>query len=751
MAYLDTHYAKPRFGQKLALLACMIALLTAAMISGFYTYRTKQITLQNNIDNLAWQTRLLVPSFKSSFLMMQNDAFILSHLPAINDYARYQNHQAEYNARKRMPEQLKVIITTYFKTLVSLRPQYTQIRYVGVKDNGKELIRVNRTEDGSELVAEDLLQEKAAEPYFKDSLSLKQNESYFSVVSLNREHGKVAPKREITIRHVVPIFDGEGLLFGFLIINANYESLLQTSLDNSKAQGSLLAINEAGDYAVAREDQPFKPMQFHDDDDYIASPLSQKILSLRNQSEASFVDTVNGIEQIIYYVKIPFDTFSKNTNGRYLGIALIKPKGDFMAAQNKTFKESLALAILLICLSPFLAWPLATVFHQHFELLLSKLSLSKASEKKALMELKAIFENAVDALITIDKQGVIQSVNHACEIMFGYKSDEMVGHNIKMLMPEHYSKQHDNYLDHYHKTHEPKVIGFRREVEGKRKNGEIFPIDLSVSEINMGTSVFYSGAVRDISERKKAENLLHATNHALIKSNAELDDFAYIASHDLKEPLRAIYNHTRFMMEDHEDELPEGAKVRMHRLLDVCLRMDKLIDDLLNFSRLSRNDISRETIDMQVLVQDAIENLEPYIEERNGKVIVAPHLPSVVCDRVRVVSVIQNLIVNALKYNDADEKIIKIGYKPTHLRDGVEETDVYYIEDNGIGIDEKYKESVFRIFKRLNNPKLYGDGTGSGLTFAKKNIERHGGSIWFESSLGKGTIFYFTLKERKNV
>lgn len=751
MSHIDAYVFKPRFGQKLALLSCVIALLTAALISGFYTYRTKQITLQNSIDTLAYQTRLLVPSFQGGFMMMQNDAFILSHFPAINDYARYENHKAEYIARKRTPEQLKVIITTYFKTLISLRSPYTQVRYIGLKDNGKELIRVKRTPDGPELVEDDKLEEKAGEPYFKDSLSLKKEESYFSIVSLPREHGKIATPREVTIRHVAPVFDGEGHLFGFIVINANYESLLQASLEKVKAQGSLLVINDAGDYTIAKEGGKFENVQFHEDENYISTMLSQKILGLKNSSEASFIENVNGIEQIVYFIKIPFDRFSKNANGRYTGIALIKPINDFLAPQKETLRDSMALALILIFLSPFMAWPLARAMHNHFEDLLGKLTLSKASEKKALIEFKAIFENAVDGLVTIDTKGVIQSFNPTCEKMFGYKAEEVVGKNIKILMPDHYANRHEDYLENYHRTHEAKVIGKGREVEGKRKNGDIFPIDLSVSEVNTGTIVFYSGIVRDISERKKADNLLRATNVALVKSNAELDDFAYIASHDLKEPLRAIYNHTRFMMEDHADELPEGAKTRMNRLLDVCLRMDKLIDDLLNFSRLSRNEITRHKVDMNALVDDAIQNLAPYIEEKNGKIIVEPYLPPAVCDKIRIVSVIQNLMVNALKYNDNDEKIIKIGYKQTQLHDGHEEKDVYFVEDNGIGIDEKYKESVFRIFKRLHNPKTYGDGTGSGLTFTKKNIERHGGSIWFESIVGKGTVFYFTLKEKDHV
>ncbi len=743
--------ASPQFGKKLALLSCVIALLTAALISGFYVFRTSEITLKNAMNNLVWQTRLLVPNFKSGFLQMQNDAFILSHFPAIRDYARFENSKEELLARKRTPETLTPIITNYFKTMIEIRPHYRYLRLISA-DTGKELIRVNRTTDGAELIPPDQLQNKKDEPYFKDALSLKEGQSYFSTVSQRREFGQPYPTKQITIRHVVPIMDGTGKLFGLIVINADYEALLQTHLDNLTTKGSIFVINDAGDYTLVNGDKKFKPLQFHGSPDYVAHPLVQKIMaSPTDMTEARLEQRINGVDKIIYYIKIPFDSFSNNANGRFLGIAFLESKDNFMADHKEILRQSMILAFIAICLSPFLALPLAKTMQKHIEYLLVRLTASKASERKALIELEAIIENAVDGLITINTRGIIQSVNPACEKMFGYKADDLIGQNLKMLMPEQYARHHDEYLDNYINTRIPNVIGVGREVEGRKKSGEIFPVDVSVSEINMGENIFYSGIIRDISERKKAENLLKSSNLALIKSNAELDDFAYIASHDLKEPLRAIYNHTRFMMEDYGDELPEGAKARMNKLLDVSLRMDKLIDDLLNFSRLSRDELSRETHNMNELVQDAIKNIEPYLEEMEGKIFVEPNLPPVACDRVRIISVFQNLIVNALKYNDHNEKTIRIGYKATHIYNGTVQTDVYFVQDNGIGIDAKFKDSVFRIFKRLNSPKIYGDGTGSGLTFAKKNIERHGGTIWFESVVGEGSIFYFTLKEKTHV
>lgn len=616
MPDIDVQKVNPHFGSKLAILSCTIALLTTVLVSSFYVFSTKSITLENGINTLAWQTRLLVPSFKSSFVEMQNDAFILSHSPGIHDYAQFHKNQAEFIARNRTPEQLQVIIATYFKTILQLRPHYTQIRLLSVKNNGKELIRVNKTQNGLELVEGDRLQEKGKEPYFKDSLSLKDGESYFSIVSQNREHGKAAADREITIRHIIPVFDEDKELFGFLVINANYEALLQKNLNRVQTQAAILVMNDAGDYTIAHQNAPFEKLNFHEDPEYVETPILKKVRTLGNQNEASFEQNIDGIDQMVYFIKIPFDTFSTNSNGRYLGIGLLEPKDDFLAPQNAAMKNSMIVAIIMICLAPLLAWPLTKIFRSHFEELWVKLTKS---------------------------------------------------------------------------------------------------------------------------------------NQALIKSNEELDDFAYIASHDLKAPLRAIYNNTQFMIEDHGAELPEPVMARMTRLLDASMRMDRLIDDLLHFSRLSRSDLERQELDMNQIVDDAIKTIAPYIEERNGIVLAEPGLPPAVCDKVRVSSIVQNLIVNALKYNDSPQKIINIGYEKTRTHDDHEYKNVYFVKDNGTGIDAKFKDSIFRIFKRLHSPKTYGEGTGSGLTFTKKNVERHSGTIWFESVVGEGTVFYFTLKENDDV
>lgn len=232
----------------------------------------------------------------------------------------------------------------------------------------------------------------------------------------------------------------------------------------------------------------------------------------------------------------------------------------------------------------------------------------------------------------------------------------------------------------------------------------------------------------------------------LERSNRELDDFAYIASHDLKEPLRAVYNHASFLLEDYEERLAEDGKQRLRRLVTLSRRMEKLIADLLYFSRLGRGELAMESVDLNLVIVDIEAQLAEALQRQNAKVLVAERLPEVQGHRPHMTTIFQNLISNGIKYNDSEEKIIEIGIMPAELKSQWATFDTFYVRDNGIGIDEQFKDDVFRIFKRLNSEKAYGEGTGAGLSFVKKIVESHGGSIWLTSTIGEGTTFFFTLK-----
>lgn len=243
-------------------------------------------------------------------------------------------------------------------------------------------------------------------------------------------------------------------------------------------------------------------------------------------------------------------------------------------------------------------------------------------------------------------------------------------------------------------------------------------------------------------EVRRAEHLVRL-NAELDERNRQLDSFAYVASHDLKEPLRGISNYSNFLLEDFADSLDEQGKVYLRTMMRLTERMETLLDSLLYYSRLSRADIQSRRVDMNAAVKDATEIVVARIEESGTQIKILRPLPEVNGDADRLGEMLANLISNAIKYNDKKPPVIEIGWQAGEL----DSPPVFFVKDNGIGIAKEHQQLVFQIFKRLHPRDEYGGGVGAGLTIVRKIIERHGGRIWIESEPGKGTTVFFTLSK----
>jgi len=238
---------------------------------------------------------------------------------------------------------------------------------------------------------------------------------------------------------------------------------------------------------------------------------------------------------------------------------------------------------------------------------------------------------------------------------------------------------------------------------------------------------------------------LASMNQELQRSNEELDSFAYIASHDLKEPLRGIHNYANFLMEDYGETLHEDGMAKLQTLVRLTQRMENLINSLLHFSRMGRTELVRQPVNMHELVQQAIATIRISRPQDAIEFRVSQALPVVECDRAQVSEVFVNLISNAIKYNNQSEKQVEVGVV---TRDPpAESVPIFYVRDNGIGIPKEHHERIFQIFRRLHGRDDYGGGNGAGLTIARKIVERHGGRIWLESAPNQGSTFYFTLTD----
>lgn len=352
---------------------------------------------------------------------------------------------------------------------------------------------------------------------------------------------------------------------------------------------------------------------------------------------------------------------------------------------------------------------------------------------------RAVLNTTVDAVLTINEKGEIQSFNPAAEHMFGYKFEDVIQQNVSMLMPEPYRSGHDGYLENFMRTGEKKILGTTREIEGRRKDGSVFPIALSVSEVELDDEKLFSGIIRDITEAKEAQDKILAANEELERSNHELERFAYIASHDLQEPLRKIGGFTERLETHLANHIrgDEKAEQYMHFVTSGVVRMRELILGLLEYSRVTTTEIDIRKLNANEIVAYAVDALSHTIED-SGAQVIYEDLPDVYYDKVMLTQLFQNLIGNAIKYRseEAPEVLIK-ARKTNNFWE-------FSVQDNGMGMEEKHLERIFEMFQRLHRKEDI-SGTGIGLSLCRKIVERYGGEIWVTSKPGRGSIFFFTI------
>jgi len=349
--------------------------------------------------------------------------------------------------------------------------------------------------------------------------------------------------------------------------------------------------------------------------------------------------------------------------------------------------------------------------------------------------LRAIIHTAAEGIIVIDEQGRIDRFNPSAERMFGYTEAEVAGKNVSVLMPSPYRERHDEYITRYLKTGEKRVIGAGREVVGQRRDATTFPVELAVSEMRLGARRLFTGIVRDISERKRAEERQARLLQEVESANEELKNFAYVVSHDLKAPLRAIGSLADWIAADNADKFDAEGQEHLRLLLSRVRRMDSLIDGILQYSRVGRLKETRVAVDLNALVREVIDLLQP---PENIAVHIDNNLPTVVAERTRLQQVFQNLLGNAIKYMDKPRGEIHIGCT---AENGMWQ---FRVSDNGPGIETRHFDRIFQLFQTLT-PRDRVESTGVGLALVKKIVEMYGGRIWLESTVGQGSTFYFTL------
>jgi PAS domain S-box-containing protein len=364
---------------------------------------------------------------------------------------------------------------------------------------------------------------------------------------------------------------------------------------------------------------------------------------------------------------------------------------------------------------------------------------AEESQRQSEQRLAGIISSAMDAVISVDAAQNIVLFNAAAEKMFRCPAAEAIGQPLGRFIPERFRGPHAGHVRAFaEEGTSSRAMGRLCTLAALRADGEEFPMEASISQVDVGGQKLFTVIVRDITQRKEAENTLKRTAAELARSNKDLEQFAYVASHDLQEPLRMVAGYLDLLKERYQGQLDDKADKYIAYAVDGAQRMSTLIRDLLAYSRVDTRGGQLQPANSEDALEFALRNLATAIRESSA-VITHDPLPIVRADKTQIGQLFQNLVGNAIKFRSPDRPA------QIHVSASLDQGHwLFSVRDNGIGFKQEYEDKLFSIFQRLQSRSKY-PGTGIGLAICKRIVERHGGRIWAAGELGKGSTFSFTI------
>lgn len=733
--------------QKIIFLTCSIAVVSTVLVGVANYYRTSKIAIHSAIDQIAGDTRELAQRFDNFYQQITNDAFFVAHTPPIQGIIRSQSRSGIDPLDGSSTELWRTRLETIFKSVMKERPYYTQMRYIGFLDNGKEIVRVDQKNNQLTPKPLDQLQEKGQEPYMIDAKTLKSSQTYISDANFNREHGVIDPNLKLTQRVMVPILSSiDNKMFGVVIINIDYIKLLREALNKLHPPWKTYIVNEKGDYMVYNPEDKSTAFFYSKDSD-AKLPKEVQEIEKQNNLESLFIN-----DQSIFY-SVRYLTSPQNSSN-YIDVVVEEPKtkalSDVYTIQNDTIYLLGGLLVVALGIGAYyghlITKPLLDMttklskmsdlnedidlpveMQDEIGMLANSLKETIDDFKDSQAKFKSILSDANDSIIVTDEFGCIEDCNPSAERLFEASKEDLCGNHITKFI------QRMEIHDATDKDPEKEITNV--EVKAKKNDGSKFPAEITYSQVYAKGRYMHTFTIRDSTERKKAEETLQSYARALEQSNHELDQFAYVASHDLKAPLRVIDNASRWLEEDLADKVDEESRENLKLMQGRVVRMERLLDDLLEYSRIGRKSDKRfsEHISGEELMQNIVGLLAPPL---GFSVTVTDTFKTIKVMKMPLEQILLNLISNAIKHHDKKGGIITIS---------AEESDDRYtisVKDDGPGIPKEFQQQVFKMFQTLQ-PRDKVEGSGMGLAMVQKYVESIGESLLLESEGGQGCKFTF--------
>jgi PAS domain S-box-containing protein len=350
----------------------------------------------------------------------------------------------------------------------------------------------------------------------------------------------------------------------------------------------------------------------------------------------------------------------------------------------------------------------------------------------------ALFEAVPDAMVCIAPDGRMVLVNGEAERLFGYKREELIGQLVEILVPEDSRAAHPGYRAEFLADPQHRVIGTDTPVAGRRYDASTFPAEITLTAIETGAGILVTAAIRDLTAQLRLRDLE--------RSSQGLDTFIYSVSHDLRAPLRGLSGYSGVLLEEYGEILGEEGREYAERIVAVSEQMARLIDYLVQVSRISRVELQLQPVDVGEEAASVAAELQSGDPDRPARFLIARPVHAL-ADRRLIRTVLENLLGNAWKFTHGrDDTSIEFGTAP-----GGDASVCYYVRDNGAGFDPEYAGKLFQPFQRLHPARDFpGTGTGTGLATVRQIVELHGGRTWAEGAVGAGTTFYFTLDGKES-
>jgi PAS domain S-box-containing protein len=625
------------------------------------------------------------------------------------------------------------------------QPFYDQIRLLDL--DGRELLRIARSGVGYEIVPKDQLRKSTDGYYFPEIARLKRGQIYVSPFDLTT--GGTAIRQPIvpTIRFATPLFDARGLERAILILN--YEgarAIDRLNAVSDRALGSMWLVNADGYWLKGPSP----------DDEWAFMYPDRQRRSFKRSYPGAWKQIRKGRNVTAFVSKGSLFTYawvdvvgqespdaaqidSRRVVSATPTLIVARVSPETVAGRLWPVRRNVALAgIFLALLFAVVAWAAARHWTSREE--------SEEAVRRSEARFRGFMEAAPDAVVVTDASGAIVFANRQTERLFGYRSGQMIGCPIEILIPERYRARHVTHRASYLAAPRVRRMGAGMELFGLKSDGSEFPLAVHLSPVETKDGAMIYADIRDITEHLEAQRKIEELNRKLSRDNLdlqvinrEMEAFSYSVSHDLRAPLRAIDGFSQAISEDCADQLDALGRNYLVRIRGAAQRMGMLIDDLLKLSRVTRGELHVSEIDLSALARDVGDALRGAAPDRQVDVAIEPGLKAS-ADSHLIRIVLENLIGNAWKFTSkCDRPRIEFGY----LRQMAEPT--YFVRDNGAGFDMAYANKLFGAFQRLHDATSY-PGTGIGLATVQRIIHKHGGRIWAQAEINRGATFYFTLQ-----